>query len=65
MKILNIEEIKKLSKKDCNEKVLEVQQSLFDLKFKQAVNKSIKPHVLRQHKKMLAQLLTINTKFKN
>ena len=59
MKILTIQEIRKLKNIELNDKILEVKKVLFDLKFKQATKKSIKTHLFKKYKRMLAQLLTI------
>ena len=59
MEILTIEQIKKLQKIELNDKILETQKTLFDLRFKQATKKSIKTHLFKKYKRMLAQLLTI------
>ena len=59
MEILTIKQIKKLQKIELNDKILEAQKTLFDLRFKQATKKSVKTHLLKKYKRMLAQLLTI------
>jgi len=59
MNILNINEIKNLEPKEINDKILEVHHQLFELKFKKSTRQSIKTHLLRKYKRMLAQLLTI------
>ena len=64
MEILTIEQIKTLSNTEIQKKILEVQQNLFDLKFKHMTKKSIKTHLLKKHRRMLAQLLTIEMQLK-
>ena len=59
MEALTIQEIKKLKNIELTDKIIEVKKALFELKFKQATQKSIKTHLLKKYKRMLAQLLTI------
>lgn len=64
MEILTFQEIKKLDNIELDNKILEVKKTLFNLKFKQAIKKSIKTDLLKKHKRMLAQLLTIENNLK-
>lgn len=64
MNILNINEIKNLKPKEINEKILEVHHELFELKFKKSTRQSIKTHLFKKYKRMLAQLLTIEHNIK-
>jgi len=64
MDILNISQIRNLEKKDIKNKILEIDREIFELKFKKATRQSIKTHLLRKYKKMLAQLLTIEHSLK-
>lgn len=59
MNILTIKEIQNLKQRDIKEKIIETQYALFDLKFKQATRQTIKTHLLKKYKRMLAQLLTV------
>ena len=59
MEILTIEKIKQLERTDLNRKIIEIKKLLFDLKFKQATRQTIKTHLFKQYKRMLAQMLTI------
>ena len=61
MKILNLKEIKKLTNLELNEKIIEIQTELFDLRFKQATQKSVKSHLFKIYRRMLAQTLTIKS----
>lgn len=61
MQILTIKEIKQLTKVELNEKITEIQTKLFNLRFQQATQKSIKNHLFKKYKKMLAQVLTIHS----
>lgn len=61
MEILNIQQIKQLKHLELDKKILEVRKELFNLRFKQATKQSIKTHLFRSYKRMLAQLLTIET----
>ncbi len=64
MEILTFKQIQKLNYAKLEEKILEIRKNLFNLKFKQATKKSIKTHLLKQNKRMLAQLLTFKTQLK-
>ncbi len=64
MNILNIKEIKNLEQKEINNKILEVHRELFKLKFKKSTKQSIKTHLLKKYKRMLAQLLTVEHNIK-
>ena len=64
MEILTTKQIKTLNHTEIQERILEVQQNLFDLKFKHLTKKSIKTHLLKKYRRMLAQLLTIETQLK-
>nr|YP_009589137.1 50S ribosomal protein L29 [Corallina ferreyrae]YP_009660605.1 50S ribosomal protein L29 [Corallina chilensis]QBL75653.1 50S ribosomal protein L29 [Corallina ferreyrae]QCS25553.1 50S ribosomal protein L29 [Corallina chilensis] len=65
MNLMNIKEIKNLSSVDINNKIIEIKREIFDLKFKQATRQSIKPHLFKAYKRMLAQLLTIRNNLKS
>ena len=64
MKILTIQDIKKLKNIELEDKIIEVQKAIFDLKFKQATRKSIKSHFFKKYKRLLAQLLTVEKQIK-
>lgn len=64
MEVLQLEEIKKLTDTEINNKVSEVKAALFDLAFKKATKKNIKTHYFKLYKRMLSQLLTIKTQLK-
>lgn len=59
MKLLTFQEIKQLKDEDLEDNILEVQKNLFDLKIKQATKKTVKTHLFKRYKKMLAQLMTV------
>lgn len=61
MRILNIEEIKKLTSLELDEKIIEIRTELFNLRFKQATQKSVKSHLFKLYRKMLAQALTVKS----
>lgn len=61
MKILNIKEIKKLTSLELDEKIIEIQTELFNLRFKQATQKSVKSHLFKLYRRMLAQALTVKS----
>ena len=61
MKVLTIKEIKQLTKIELNEKITEIQTELFNLRFQQATQKSVKNHLFKKYKKMLAQALTVQS----
>ena len=58
MNLLNKQEIKQLTSIEIIDKIIETKKFLFNLKFKQTTKQSIKPHIFKQYKRMLAQLLT-------
>lgn len=64
MDLINIKEIKNLELKEINDKILEVHHELFELKFKTSTRQSIKTHLLKKYKRMLAQLLTVEHNLK-
>ena len=57
-------EIKNLKANEISKVIIETQYEIFDLKFRLKTKQKIKPHLIKAHKKMLAQLLTINHAFK-
>ena len=61
MEVLSIKQMKQLTAIELNNKIKEVQYELFDLKFQQATKKTLKTHLLKQHRRTLAQLLTVET----
>ena len=61
MKILTTKEIKQLTRIELNEKITEIQTEIFNLRFQQATQKSIKSHLFKKYKRMLAQALTIQS----
>lgn len=61
MRILNIKEIKKLTSLELDEKIIEIQTELFNLRFKQATQKSVKSHLFKLYRRMLAQALTVKS----
>lgn len=64
MKPITIEEIKNLESSEVTAKIIEAQKYLFQLRFKQATRQTVKPHLFKKYKRILAQLLTIQ-KIKN
>ena len=65
MQTINIQEIKQLTPINLTNKIIETKQALFQLKFQQATKKTIKTHLFKKYKHMLAQLLTIEHQYKN
>lgn len=65
MDVITIKEIKNLKTLELNNKIIEVKKALFELKFKQATRQSIKTHLFKKYKCMLAQMLTIEHNYKN
>lgn len=65
MQIITIKEIKKLTLLDLKKKIIETKQAIFQLKFQQATRKTIKTHLFKKYKRILAQLLTIEHQSKN
>ncbi len=65
MKIIKINDIRKLEYSEISSQMIEVQKYLFDLKFKHATKQSVKTHLFKKYKRMLAQLLTEESKLIN
>lgn len=65
MEIINIQKIKQLTPINLANKIIETKQALFQLKFQQATRKTIKTHLFKRYKRMLAQLLTIQHQSQN
>lgn len=65
MDILTIEKIKQLEAADLNRKITEIKKLLFDLRFKQATRQTVKTHLFKQYKRMLAQMLTTASNYQN
>jgi ribosomal protein L29 len=61
MKVLTIKEIKELTNLELNKIIIEIQSELFNLKFQKATQKSVKSHLFKKYKKMLAQSLTVKS----
>ena len=49
---------KEISSTNTEEQIAKARQELFNLQFKQSTQKNIKPHILRETKHLIAQLLT-------
>lgn len=62
--IVTTKQIRNLKPSELSKKIIEVKQALFELKFKQATRQSIKNHLFKQYKRMLAQMLTIEHNYK-
>lgn len=61
MRILNLKEIKELTSLELDEKIIETRTELFNLRFQQATQKSVKSHLFKLYRKMLAQALTVKS----
>ena len=61
MKIFTIKELKQLTSLELNKNITEIKTELFNLRFQQATQKSVKSHLFKKYKKMLAQSLTIKS----
>lgn len=64
MKVLTINEIKQLTSLELDKTIIEIQKELFNLRFQQATQKSVKSHLFKKYKKMLAQSLTVKSTIK-
>ena len=60
LNILDIINIKQLSKKDAKNRIIEIKEELFKLRLKRATKKKFKSHLFKAYKKMLAQISTIH-----
>lgn len=65
MNLMTIKEIKNLDTIDINKTIQQTKQTIFELKFKKETRQTIKPHLIKNYKKMLARLLTINHSLNN
>ena len=62
--IITAKQIRNLQPSELSKKIIEVKKALFELRFKQATRQSIKNHLFKQYKRMLAQMLTIEHNYK-
>lgn len=60
---MTLNEIKNLTKDEANKKILEIKKQIFELEFKKTTKQNIKTHLLKKHKKTLAQILTIHNNY--
>lgn len=58
MKEITFKEIKQFKSPEVDSKIIEVQKELLELRFKQATRQTVKPHLFKVYKKILARLLT-------
>ena len=56
---MKIEEIRKLTVEELNEKIIESKKELFDLRLKQAVGSLEKPSQIKELRKSVARMKTI------
>lgn len=59
MTLINLKEMQKLSSAEINKKIIETKRKIFDLKFQQATGQTVKPHLFKAYKRLVAQLLTV------
>ena len=62
MSLPKINHLKEMSGTEIHNKILEVKREIFDLKFKQATRQTVKQHLFKHKKHLLAQLLTLESK---
>lgn len=65
MKAITKHEMKNLTSSEISGKIVEVQKQLFKLKLKHATKQTIKTHLFKKNKRILAQLLTEQHKSNN
>lgn len=65
MKAITITEIRRLEYSELSSKIIEMQKYLFELKLKHETKQTIKTHLFKRYKRILAQLLTEQHKFQN
>lgn len=53
--------LREVTSSNIQEKISQTRKEIFELKFKQATEKNIKPHLIKHKKHLLAQLLTMQT----
>ena len=61
MSFSDIRELRKLDSDTIDEKIISIQKELADLRVKKATRQEFKPHVFKQKRLNLAQLLTIKS----
>jgi large subunit ribosomal protein L29 len=59
MNLLTSKEIRGLNNEQIREEILNLKRVLFDFRLKQATRQSIKPHILKMHKRQVARIMTI------
>nr|YP_009313550.1 Ribosomal protein L29 [Galaxaura rugosa]SCW21804.1 Ribosomal protein L29 [Galaxaura rugosa] len=59
MKKLKIEDIRIMNSEDINNEILTIKKRLFDFRMQLATRQQIKPHIIKEYKKQLSQLMTI------
>nr|YP_010873220.1 ribosomal protein L29 [Nemalion vermiculare]WGV34470.1 ribosomal protein L29 [Nemalion vermiculare] len=59
MNELNSKDLRLLSNKELNSKILEIKKTLFDFRMKQGTRQSIRPHILKSYKNQLSRIMTI------
>lgn len=57
--MMKINDLRKLSDKELNDKIIETKRSLFDLRLKQSTGNLEKPSLLRELRKDVAKMKTI------
>ena len=56
---MNIVELRELNTEERENRIIELEKQLIDLRVKKTTRQNIKPHQLKQTKRELAQLLTL------
>lgn len=61
MPMPKIDEVRSLSDQELSDEILSVKKELFELRLQKATRQLNQPHLIRQRKHKLAQLLTVET----
>lgn len=59
MNKLTIKEIRELDHDNLKQEIINIKKILFDFRLKQATRQPIKPHIIKEYKKQLARVMTI------
>nr|WDA99207.1 ribosomal protein L29 [Gronococcus sybilensis] len=65
MTLPKIQEARKLSNEELDEKILLAKKQIFDLRVKKATRQSFKPHLFRHTRRKISQLLSVKSERKN
>ena len=59
VKLMKINDIRKMTTEEMNKKIVEIKTELFDLRMKRATGNLEKPHVINELRKTVARIKTV------